>query len=132
MRFKPAFLTLIAISILSLSIWAQQDASNWKPVEAAFGRSGKLQPDGAFKFSMPRKDLNVTVAGTPIKAGLALGSWVAFKGDVGNSMVMGDLVLTEAEVEPVMLKLQQGGLDITAVHNHVLNESPRVMYMHIS
>ncbi len=81
MRFKPAFLALIAISILSLSIWAQQDASSWRPVETSFGRSGKLQPDGAFKFSMPRKDLNVTVAGTPIKAGLALGSWVAFKGN---------------------------------------------------
>ena len=132
MRFKPAFLALIAISILSLSIWAQQDASSWRPVETSFGRSGKLQPDGAFKFSMPRKDLNVTVAGTPIKAGLALGSWEAFKGDGGNSMAMGDLVLIESEVEPVMLKLQQGGVDITALHNHVLNESPRVMYMHIS
>jgi len=132
MRFKPAFLALIAISMLSLSIWAQQDASSWRPVETSFGRSGKLQPDGAFKFSMPRKDLNVTVAGTAIKPGLALGSWVAFKGDGGNSMAMGDLVLIESEVEPVMLKLQQGGVDITALHNHVLNESPRVMYMHIS
>src|SRR5207237_1844524 len=132
MKFKCAFLALVAISLLSFPIWGQQEAAGWKPVESAFGRSGKLQPDGAFKFSMPRKDLNVTVAGTPIKAGLALGSWVAFKGDVGNTMVMGDLVLTEAEVEPVMLKLQQGGVDITALHNHLLNESPRVMYMHIS
>jgi len=129
MRFKRTFLALITISLLSLQTWGQQEA--WKPVETALGRSGKLQPDGAFKFSMPRKDLKVSVAGTAIKAGLALGSWVAFKGDVGNSMVMGDLVLAEAEVEPVMLKLQQGGIDITAVHNHVLNESPRVMYMHI-
>src|SRR4051812_8441488 len=134
MRSTRTFLALVLviISLLSFQAWAQQDASNWKPVETSFGRSGKIQPDGAFKFSMPRKDLNVTVAGTPIKAGLALGSWVAFKGDGGNSMVMGDLVLTEAEVEPVMLKLQQGGVDITALHNHVLNESPRVMYMHIS
>jgi len=131
MRFTRTFLALVTIFSLSFQIWAQQDASSWKPVETAFGRSGKLQPDGAFKFSMPRKDLNVTVAGTSIKAGLALGSWVAFKGDVGNAMVMGDLVLTEAEVEPVMLKLQQGGVDITALHNHLLNESPRVMYMHI-
>src|SRR6266850_1537070 len=132
MRFKRTFLALIAISLLSFQAWAQQDASNWKPVETSFGRSGKLQPDGAFKFSMPRKDLNVTVSGTSIKAGLALGSWVAFKGDVADSMVMGDLVLTEGEVEPVMLKLQQGGVEITALHNHVLNESPRVMYMHIA
>src|SRR5437899_10295088 len=132
MRSNRTCVALISLVLLSVQIWAQQDAATWKPVETAFGRSGKLQPDGAFKFSMPRKDLNVSVAGTSIKAGLALGSWTAFKGDAGNAMVMGDLVLTEAEVEPVMLKLQQGGIDITALHNHVLNESPRVMYMHIS
>ena len=96
------------------------------------GRSGKLQPDGAFKFSMPRKDLKVTVAGTPIKPGLALGSWAAFSASGDSAMVMGDLVLTEDEVTSVMEKLQQEGIDITALHNHVLHESPRVMYMHIA
>jgi hypothetical protein len=95
------------------------------------GRPGKQQPDGTFKFSMPRKDLKVTVAGTPIKAGLALGSWTAFAGSPSHSMVMGDLVLTESEVEPVMMKLQEQGIQETAVHNHLLNETPRVMYMHI-
>jgi biotin operon repressor len=132
MRFKRTFLALITISLLSFQTWGQQEASSWKPVETALDRSGKLQPDGAFKFSMPRKDLNVTVAGTPIKAGLALGSWAAFNGSGDNAMAMGDLVLIESEVEPVMLKLQQEGIDITALHNHVLNESPRIMYMHIS
>jgi uncharacterized protein DUF1259 len=131
MRSNRICLALITSFLMSLQVWAQQNSGTWKPVETALGRSGKLQPDGAFKFSMPRKDLNVSVAGTPIKAGLALGSWTAFKGDAGNAMVMGDLVLTEAEVEPAILKLQQGGIDITALHNHVLNESPRVMYMHI-
>lgn len=97
------------------------------------GRSGKLQPDGVFKFSMPRKDLKVTVEGTAILAGLALGSWVAFEGTRRrNAMAMGDLVLTEDEVGPVMLKLQQHGIQQTAVHNHLLHESPRVMYMHIA
>src|SRR6266404_7505336 len=132
MKSKSTFLTLVAVMSFAFSVWGQQEATAWKPVETSFGRSGKLQPDGVFKFSMPRKDLNVTVSGTSIKAGLALGSWVAFKGDVADSMVMGDLVLTEGEVEPVMLKLQQGGVEITALHNHVLNESPRVMYMHIA
>ena len=132
MKSSRTFFALSALSLLSLPIWGQQDAASWKPVESAFGRSGKLQPDGAFKFSMPRKDLNVTVAGTPIKAGLALGSWAAFNGSGDNAMAMGDLVLIESEVEPVMLKLQQEGIDITALHNHVLNESPRIMYMHIS
>ena len=114
--------------------------ADWKKVEDAMGRSGQAQPDGAYKFSLPRRDMNITVAGTQVKAGLALGSWVAFKaafqaafkGSGSDAMVMGDLVLAESEVEPVMLKLQEGGIQITALHNHVLNESPRVMYMHIS
>jgi Domain of Unknown Function (DUF1259) len=126
----------VALVLLPLSLAAQQPKSDrsdtvWKPVEGALGRSGKMQPDGSFKFSMPRKDMSVTVSGTQVKAGLALGSWAAFKGTASTAMVMGDLVLAEPEVEPVMLKLEQGGIDVTAVHNHLLNESPRVMYMHI-
>jgi hypothetical protein len=109
-----------------------QDDREWKPVEDAMGRPGKLQPDGVFKFSMPRKDMKVTVEGTAIQAGLALGSWVAFEGTPAHAMAMGDLVLTEDEVGPVMLKLQQQGIQQTAVHNHLLHESPRVMYMHIA
>ncbi len=128
----------IAIAVLvSASLSAAQQSSGgdetaqWKQVEGAMGRSGKAQPDGTFKFSMPRKDLNVTVKGTPVKAGLALGSWAAFEGTADHAMVMGDLVLTEDEVEPVMLKLQEGGIQQTAVHNHLLHETPRVLYMHI-
>jgi hypothetical protein len=76
--------------------------------------------------------MNVTVNGVQIKAGLALGSWVAFKAtSQGNAMAMGDLVLTEDEVGPVMAELQSGGIEITALHNHLLGETPRVMYMHI-
>ncbi len=104
----------------------------WKQVEAAMGRPGAVQPGDVYKFAMPRKDLNVTVEGTPIKAGLALGSWVAFKKMGNEAMVMGDLVLTEDEVEPTMLKLQENGIEQTALHNHLLHDSPRVMYMHIS
>jgi hypothetical protein len=76
--------------------------------------------------------MNVTVNGVQIKAGLALGSWVAFKStSQGNAMAMGDLVLAEDEVAPVMAELQSGGIEITALHNHLLGETPRVMYMHI-
>ena len=117
---------------LALAQSAEQSSSEWKPVESALGRSGKLQPDGAFKFAMPRKDLKVTVAGLTIKPGLALGSWAAFSGSGDNAMIMGDLVLTEDELAPVMAKIQEAGLEVTAVHNHVLHESPRVMYMHIA
>jgi Domain of Unknown Function (DUF1259) len=113
--------------------YAQQSAnSEWKPVEDALGRKGSAQPGDVYKFSMPRSDMKVTVAGTPIKAGLALGSWLAFKRMGNDAVVMGDLVLTESEVEPVMAKLQQEGVEQTAVHNHLLNETPRVMYMHVA
>src|SRR5919201_1135239 len=129
---------MILMMLLTASTWAQQSQSQpketpaeWKAVEGAMGRNGELQPDGAFKFSMPRKDLKVTVAGTQVKAGLALGSWAAFKKMGDKAMVMGDLVLTEEELSPVMRKLLDGGVEVTAVHNHLLNESPRVMYMHI-
>ncbi len=81
---------------------------------------------------MPRKDLKVAIGGTAIKPGLALGSWCAFSSSGDNAMVMGDLVLVEDEVAPVMAKLQANGIEITALHNHVLHESPRVMYMHIA
>ncbi len=129
-------LAAIALVCLAAPSAAQQakvrdEASQWKPVEGAMNRPGKIQPDGTFKFSMPRKDLKVTVNGTPIKPGLALGSWAAFEGTPQHAMVMGDLVLTENEVEPVMLKLQEEGIQETAVHNHLLHENPRVLYMHI-
>jgi hypothetical protein len=101
-------------------------------VETVLGRKGAPQPDGVLKFSFPRGDMSVTVRGVAVKPGLALGSWVAFT-DVSASeaMVMGDLVLAESEVETVMRALQAGNVEPTAVHNHVLGESPRVMYMHI-
>jgi hypothetical protein len=107
-------------------------AGNWKQVEDAMGRPGQMQPGDAIKFGMPRKDLHVTLNGVEIKAGLALGSWAAFKRDGSGAMVMGDLVLTEDEVEPVMTKLQEDGIHESAVHNHLLGESPHVMYMHIA
>ncbi len=122
----------IPVFLLFLTVLATaQTPAEWKAVEGALGRTGKVQPDGSLKFGMPRKDLKVTVDGTPIKPGLALGSWATFSASGDNAMVMGDLVLTEDEVGPVMAKLQQGGIEITALHNHVLHESTRLMYMHI-
>jgi len=103
----------------------------WKAVEEALGRPGQVQPDGVLKFGMPRRDLKVSVAGVEVKPVLALGSWAAFKKSGSDAMVMGDLVLVEGEVAPVMAKLQAEGLEITALHNHLLGETPRIMYMHI-
>ena len=110
----------------------QPATTDWKAVEQALGKAGSLQPGDVYKVSFPRSDLQVTVDGVSVKAPLALGSWVAFKKAGGMTMVMGDLVLTEDEVTPVLTKLQEGGVEQTALHNHVLHESPRVMYMHIS
>ena len=105
--------------------------SKWKAVEDAMGRPGQMQPGDVMRFAMPRKDLHVTLGDVAIKAGLALGSWAAFVHTDHGSMVMGDLVLTEDEVGPVMRKLQEGGIEVSALHNHLLGESPHVMYMHI-
>ena len=114
------------------TISTSPNGSDWKAVETALGRSGQLQPGDVIRFGMPRKDLHIVLDGVDIKPGLALGSWVAFKRDGGVAMVMGDLVLTEGEVEPVMTKLQENGIRESAVHNHLIGESPRVMYMHIA
>ncbi|MDQ6888590.1 MAG: DUF1259 domain-containing protein [Gemmatimonadota bacterium] len=105
---------------------------DWAAVEQALGRKGMAQPGNVIKFGFPRSDLQVVASGLTLKAALALGSWVAFGRAGTSSMVMGDLVLLEDEVGPVMRKLQEGGVEQTALHNHVLSELPRVMYMHIA
>jgi Domain of Unknown Function (DUF1259) len=108
----------------------------WRSVQSALGGSGREQPGGILRFGLPRTDLHVTVGGLLIRPTLALGTWLAFLHTTGDAdhdtMLMGDLVLTEDEVNPVMLALQQGGVQQTALHNHVLHESPRVLYMHIA
>jgi len=110
----------------------QPSATDWKAVEQALGKAGSMHPGDVYKVSLPRSDLRVTVAGVQVKAPLALGSWIAFKNTGNMTMVMGDLVLTEDELTPVLTKLQEGGVEQTALHNHVLHETPRIMYMHIS
>lgn len=118
--------------VTSVAAQTATDSSQWKDVEAAMGRPGQMQPGDVIKFGMPRKDLHVVIDGVQIKPGLALGSWAAFKKVEGGAMVMGDLVLTEAELGPVMMKLQEEGIHESAVHNHLMGESPRVLYMHIA
>ncbi len=129
--FSLALLAAAVCVGFSQSPKAKTPGSDWKAVDDAMGRVGQDQPDGAHKFSMPRSDLKVTVGDVAIKPGFALGSWAAFHNTSKGSEVMGDLVLTEDEVGPVMQKLMDSGIEITALHNHLLNESPRVMYMHI-
>jgi len=106
-------------------------ATNWKGVDAALGRAGTVQAGDVHRYGFPRSDLNVSVDRVRIKPALALGSWLAFH-DVGDhSEVMGDLVLTQSEVNPVLSRLLEGGLTITALHNHLLRSTPATMYMHV-
>jgi Domain of Unknown Function (DUF1259) len=101
-----------------------QKPGEWKTVEDVFGFPPANLPGGVARFNMPRKDLHVTIAGTEVKPGLALGGWAAFHhvGD-DDAMIMGDLVLTEDEVAPAMKALLDGGVEVTAIHNHLLGES---------
>jgi len=111
---------------------ASQAAPNWTAVDRALGRTGSAQPGNVQKYSFPRSDLTVTLNGTQLRPALALGSWIAFKRTAdGQAMAMGDLVLTEAEVQPVLTRLQNGGVEQTAVHNHLAGESPHVVYVHV-
>lgn len=130
---RRATIAASALAASAQGIFAQQTGTAWSAVETALGQKGAMNPGDVIKFSFPRSDLSVVVDGVTLKPALALGGWVAFKqaGD-GQAMAMGDLVLTDAEVAPVMRALQSGGVEQSALHNHVLRESPHVMYMHIS
>jgi hypothetical protein len=115
--------------IVALPFLAAAQGLDTAKIDQALGRSGQKTGD-VYRVGFPRTDLQVTVAGVQVKPGLALGSWAAFSGSDANAMVMGDLVLLEGEVNPVMAKLRAASFDITAVHNHILNETPQVLYMH--
>src|SRR5437660_8005236 len=103
---------------------------DWKKVDTTLGRGAAVSGD-VHRYGFPRSDLQVTLDGVAIKPAFALGSWVAFKPMHGGAMIMGDLVLLETEVNPVMAKLLESGLEVTAVHNHLLRASPATFYMHV-
>jgi hypothetical protein len=103
---------------------------DWNAVQDAVGRPGTMMPGDVFRIGIARSDLKVTVSGVPVQAGFALGSYAAFKQYDDGTMVMGDLVLLDEEVNGVMQGLFDQGFEVTALHNHLLNISPHVMYMH--
>jgi hypothetical protein len=119
--------SLLAASFTSVATAQEID---WQKVDDALGRKPAVSGD-VHRYGFPRADLAVTLDGVAIKPALALGGWVAFKPAHGGAMIMGDLVLLETEINPVMLKLIEGGLEITAVHNHLLRASPATFYMHV-
>jgi hypothetical protein len=128
MRIKPWLLASLLAASFTTAATAQE--IDWTKVDDAFGRKPAVSGD-VHRYGFPRSDLTVTLDGVTIKPALALGGWVAFKPMHGQAMVMGDLVLLETEINPVMLKMIEGGLEITAVHNHLLRASPATFYMHV-
>lgn len=127
MRAMIAFLTAGAV-LLSAPVCAQE--IDWQQIDATLGRKPAVSGD-VHRYGFPRTDLSVTLDGVAIKPALALGGWVAFKPAHGGAMIMGDIVLLETEINPVMAKLIEGGLQITAVHNHLLRANPATFYMHV-
>jgi hypothetical protein len=115
---------------MAFSTFADATDIDWKKVDAALGKTAAVTGE-VHRYGLPRSDLKVTLDGVSIKPALALGGWVAFAPMHGEAMVMGDLVLLETEITPVMTRLLDGGLDITAIHNHILRASPATFYMHV-
>ena len=132
-RIAGSFNLIVASSffLIASPTIAQPQATNWTAVDQALGRPGTTQPDGVRRYGFPRSDLNVTLDGVTIKPALALGGWLAFQSMGDGAVVMGDLVLTPDEVNAVMSELLQGGIHVTAVHNHLLRSAPQTIYMHV-
>lgn len=120
--------TLMAIAAFTTAAHAVEP--DWAQVDDALGRTAAVSQD-VHRYGFPRTDLNVTLDSVTIKPALALGGWVAFKPNGKEAMLMGDLVLTESEINPVMAKLLADGLQVTALHNHLLRATPATFYMHV-
>jgi len=122
---------LVSNSWTSSAAWAETQTVDTDKIEQLTGVKGKLNDkEGVFKVSVPRADLKVTVAGVHMTPPMGLTSWAAFNKD-GETLVMGDMVLLEDQVNPVMSVALDQGLEVTALHNHFLWDSPKVMFMHI-
>jgi hypothetical protein len=129
MRFLTALLLGGAMMASVTAVRAQE--VDWQKVDDAFGRKAAVVAGDVHRYAFPRTDLTVTLDGVTIKPALALGGWVAFKPMHGEVMAMGDLVLLGSEIAPVMTKMIENGIDITAVHNHLLRSEPATFYMHV-
>lgn len=127
---RSGLMVLAMMSPAFVPIAAQQGI-DWKAVETAVGRPAVVQPGDVHRFNFPRSDWKVMVGDVQLRPALALGGWISMVSAPGGVVAMGDLVLAESEVNAALARLLQGGISATAVHHHVLNESPRVMYMHV-
>ncbi len=129
---KPLPVALQLFLLLAIAPGARAQGTGWDAVDKVFGAPGKDMPGDVHRFGWPRSDLHVTIKGVPVEPALGLGSWGAFKktGTGDEAVAMGDLVLLDSEVDPAIGELQAGGFEILAVHNHLIGEAPRVLYLH--
>lgn len=121
---------LIGGAVLATTASTRAQEIDWQKVDAAFGRQPTISGD-VRRYGFPRTDLTVTLDGVILRPAFALGGWIAVKPTRDGAMVMGDLVLLETEINPVMTKLIGNGIEITALHNHVLRGDPATFYMHV-
>src|SRR5215831_5613649 len=124
-------ISFLAVGTVIVSTLANAQEVDWQKIDDALGRKPAVSGD-VHRYGFPRTDLSVTLDGVTIKPALALGGWAAFKPAHGGAMMMGDLVLLESEITPVMTTAIKNGLEITAVHNHILRAEPPTFYMHVS
>src|SRR5712671_4343871 len=129
---KRALFLLLPALLLTFETGSRAAEPDWNAVDKVFGGPGKPLPGGVYRYGWPRTDMSVSIGGVKVEAALALGSWGAFvpTGKAGEAMTMGDLVLLASEVTPVVTALQAGGLDVLAIHNHLIGETPQVVYVH--
>jgi uncharacterized protein DUF1259 len=127
MRILLALLSLFSLSFAQTP--SKADLEEWQPVAKIIGKAGTLQ-NGIYKIGLPRTDLDVHIGGTKVEPAAGLGSWMAFTFAETDTICDGDLVLTAGEVNPVISALQAGGIEVTAIHNHLIGEEPQVMYVH--
>ena len=128
---RPVLSLLLGGALAALASAASAQEIDWQKVDSVLGRKAAAVAGEVHRYGWPRTDLQVTVDGVAIKPGLALGGWTAFKPAHGGAMVMGDVVLLETEINPVLSKLIEGGMEVTAVHNHLLRASPATFYVHV-
>lgn len=128
---KQVLVMVVGLFFILLGTSAVGRPIDWQAVEDIFGRKGVVQQDMA-KITFPRSDLAVKIGEVPVEPGLAYTTWLGFKGMGKQAMMMGDMVLLENEVGPVMASLVESGITVTALHNHLIGTSPVIMYLHFS
>ncbi len=129
-RLDKRLLVISSLFILAMIGLTSVYAADISEAEKVLGVKGQMQ-EGAIVFSFPRSDIEVKIDGNPVPTAFGFGSWTAWKAMGDEFMVMGDLVLLEKEINPVISALAEANINVTAIHNHFIGEKPRIMYMHI-